>query len=154
MSAVIDWVKGHDGKMPSGTSNDKDEARLYRRFNYHKTKIIEEQKQRLIDAGVSVFLSQEESIEQLVSDVIDWLKVHDGKMPSGRSNDKDEARLYDRFKHYKTKFTEEQKQRLIAENVPAEKLEKKTKVTIKTEDANTVLKQITKDDEKDGGITL
>ena len=141
VSDVIDWLKVHDGKMPSGKSKDKDEAR--------------EQKQRLIDAGVpaSVFLSQEEEIEQIVSDVIDWLKVHDGKMPSGKSNDKDEARLYQRFKYNKTKFTEEQKQRLIAGNVPAEALEKKTRVTIKPEDANKVLKQKTKADEKDGGIT-
>ncbi|MBR4419086.1 MAG: hypothetical protein IKT33_03720, partial [Clostridia bacterium] len=123
---------------------------------YNKTKLTEEQKQRLIDAGVpaSVFLSQEEEIEQLVSDVIDWVKVHDGKMPSGKSNDKDEANLYGRFKHNKTKFAEEQKQRLIGAGVPAEKLEKKTRVTIKPEDANKVLKQKTKDDEKDGGITL
>ena len=154
VSDVIDWLKVHNGKMPSGISNDEDEARLYKRFNYNKTKITEEQKQRLIDAGVNVFLSQEEGIEQVVSDVIDWLKVHDGKMPSGKSNDKDEARLYDRFKHYKTKFTEEQKQRLIGVGVPAEKLEKKTRVIIKPEDANKVLKQKTKDDEKDGGITL
>jgi len=154
VSDVIDWLKVHNGKMPSGISNDEDEARLYKRFNYNKTKITEEQKQRLIDAGVNVFLSQEEGIEQVVSDVIDWLKVHDGKMPSGKSNDKDEARLYNRFKHYKTKFTEEQKQRLIGVGVPAEKLEKKTRVIIKPEDANKVLKQKTKDDEKDGGITL
>ena len=152
---VIDWLKTHDGKMPSLRSNDKDEANLYNKFYYNKTKSTEEQKQRLIDAGVpaSVFLSQEEGIEQLVSDVIDWVKSHDGKMPSLRSNDKDEANLYGKFNYNKTKFTEEQKQRLIAGNVPAESLEKKTRVTIKPEDANKVLKQKTKDNEKDGGIT-
>ena len=85
--------------------------------------------------------------------MVDWLKVHNGKMPSGKSNDKDEAMLYQRFKTNITIFTEEQKQRLIAGNVPAEALEKKTRVTIKPEDANKVLKQKTKADEKDGGIT-
>ena len=135
---VIDWLKVHDGKMPSGKSNDKDEAMLYQRFKYNKTKFTEEQKQRLI----------------LVSDVIDWLKAHDGNLPSGKSNDKDEAMLYQRFKTNITIFTGEQKnKRLIAGNVPAEALEKKTRVTIKPEDANKVLKQKTKADEKDGGIT-
>ena len=187
VSAVIDWLKAHDGKMPSGKSNDKDEAREQKQslmaveekieqlvsdmtdwLKVHDGKMpsgkskdkdeAREQKQRLqrlIDAGVpaSVFLSQEEEIELIVSDVIDWLKVHNGKMPSGKSNDKDEAMLYQRFKYNKTKFTEEQKQRLIAGNVPAEALEKKTRVTIKPEDANKVLKQKTKADEKDGGIT-
>ena len=121
----------------------------------NKTKFTGEQKQRLIDAGVlaNIFLSQEEEIEQIVSDVIDWVKSHDGKMPSGKSNDKDEANLYVRFRYNKTKFTEAQKQRLIAGNVPAEALEKKTRLTIKPEDANKVLKQKTKADEKDGGIT-
>ena len=144
VSDMTDWLKVHNGKMPSGKSKDKDEAREQK-----------QRLQRLIDAGVpaSVFLSQEEEIELIVSDMIAWLKAHDRKMPSGKSNDKHEVMLYQRFKHNKTKFTEEQKQRLIAGNVPAEALEKKTRVTIKPEDANKVLKQKTKADEKDGGIT-
>jgi len=183
VSAVIDWLKVHDGKMPSGKSNDKDEAREQKqrlmsvvsaeeKIEQLVSDMIDwlkvhasgksndkdearEQKQRLIDAGVpaSVFLSQEEEIEQIVSDVIDWVKIHDGKMPSGKSKDKDEAMLYQRFKYKKTKLTGEQKQRLIAGNVPAEALEKKTRVIIKPEDANKVLKQKTKANEKDGGIT-
>ncbi|MBR4419073.1 MAG: DEAD/DEAH box helicase family protein, partial [Clostridia bacterium] len=118
VQAVINFINDNK-RMPSGRSNDKDEANLYERFKHNKTKFAEEQKQRLIDAGVSVFLSQEEEIEQIVSDVIDWLKVHDGKMPSGKSKDKDEAKLYKRFNYHKTKLTEEQKQRLIDAGVLA-----------------------------------
>lgn len=148
---VIEWFKTHN-KMPSYKTDDINEANLCLKFNVNKLKYTTEQKQCLITEGVPVDgFSKEEVIEAIVLQMIYWVEKYK-KMPRGGCH-KYEGDLYASFCNNKTKFTGEQKQRLIAAGVPAEKLEKKARVTIKPEDANKVLKQKTKADEKDGGIT-
>ena len=93
------------------------------------------------------------NFEARFEQLIDFIKTHNGRLPSRHSKDADEISLYSFYNYNRDKFSEQQKQRLIAAGVSAKKLEKKKKLNI---DKNKkALKEQTKqvDDLQNGGVT-
>ncbi len=144
---LIEFVVTHDGKMPSRCSKDAYERLLGHFYQKHakgKHDLTAEQIQRLNEVRVIV---------NRFDDLVKFIFNHNGRIPSTYSQDPNEHLLGIYYYNCKKKITVEQKQRLIAAGVPAEKLEKKTKCTIDPADGKRVLKQRQKDDLQNGGLT-
>lgn len=113
--------KNEKGRMPSSESDDKEERSLYQLYLKTKELYTPEQLERLSQNGIVVKEKRKATIEEIVADSADSIMefvLLNQKMPSGKSKDKSEQSLYNSFRRNKTKFTDEQKQRLIEVGVP------------------------------------
>lgn len=113
--------KNEKGRMPSSKSTDKEERSLYQLYLRTKEFYTPEQLERLFQNGIAVKEKRKATIEEIVANSADSIMefvLLNQKMPSGKSKDKLEQSLYNSFKRNKTKFTDEQKQRLIEVGVP------------------------------------
>ena len=109
------------GKIPSDSSEDKDERSLYQLYLRTKELYTPEQIKLLAENGIIVKEKRKGSIEEIVSDSVDALLefvLINKRMPSGKAEDKSEQSLYNSFRRNKTKFTDLQKQKLIEIGVP------------------------------------
>lgn len=113
--------KKEKGRMPSSESDDKEERALYQLYLRTKELYTPEQLERLSQNGIVVKEKRKATIEEIVADsansIMEFVLLNQ-KMPSGKSKDKSEQSLYNSFRRNKTKFTDEQKQRLIEVGVP------------------------------------
>ena len=113
--------KNEFGRMPSDSSEDKEERALYQLYLRTKELYTQEQIKTLADNGIIVKEKRKGSIEEIVSDSVDALigfVLMNQRMPSGKAEDKSEQSLYNSFRRNKTKFTDLQKQKLIEIGVP------------------------------------
>ena len=132
---IIEWLETHDGKMPRGnfaenrktknvnqlTKAEKEERNLYSRWLYSKENeilkeyegkdilgVTEEYREKITKLrSYGLGLKQKSAYEEL----IEWLKIHDGKMPRGgfaengkaksaaqlTEKEKEESKLYIRW---------------------------------------------------------
>lgn len=113
--------KNINGRMPSGVSQDKDERSLHTAFLYYKRHYTREQIKLLEENGITVVpKTSEEKNEETIYGIFEWLDTHNGKMPSGSSNDLYERSLYNSFIRNKEQFTDEQLKLLESRNIKIE----------------------------------
>lgn len=113
--------KSANGRMPSRDGETKEEKSLYTAFKYYKRHYTPEQIKLLEENGIIVIpKTPEEKNEDTVYGIIEWLDTHDGKMPSGSSEDLDERSLYNSYTRNKEQFTDEQIKLLESRNIKIE----------------------------------
>lgn len=120
INALIEF-KNTNGKMPSDSGETLEERSLYQIYLRTKDLYTPEQIKLLADNGIIVKAKRKNSIEEILEDstnaIITFI-VTNGRKPSGKSSDKSEQSLYNSFRRNKTKYTLEQKQRLIEVGMP------------------------------------
>ena len=120
ISALIEF-KHTNGRMPSDSGETLEERSLYQIYLRTKDLYTPEQIKLLADNGIIVKAKRKNSIEEILEDstnaIITFI-VTNGRTPSGKALDKSEQSLYNSFRRNKTKYTPEQKQRLIEAGMP------------------------------------
>ena len=120
ISALIEF-KNANGRMPSDSGETLEERSLYQIYLRTKDLYTPEQIKLLADNGIIVKAKRKNSIEEILEDstnaIVTFIVVN-GKTPSGKAPDKSEQSLYNSFRRNKTKYTPEQKQRLIEVGMP------------------------------------
>ena len=94
---------------------------LYQLYLRTKDLYTPEHIKLLADNGIIVKEKRKNSIDEILEDstnAIITFVVINHKMPSGKSEDKVEQSLYNSFRRNKTKYTLEQKQRLLEAGAP------------------------------------
>lgn len=120
INSLIEF-KNANGRMPSDTGETLEERSLYQIYLRTKELYTPEQIKLLADNGIIVKEKRKNSIEEILEDstnAIITFVVINHKMPSGKSGDKAEQSLYNSFRRNKTKYTSEQKQRLLEVGAP------------------------------------
>ena len=120
INSLIEF-KNANGRMPSDTGETLEERSLYQIYLRTKELYTPEQIKLLADNGIIVKEKRKNSIEEILEDstnAIITFVVINHKMPSGKSEDKAEQSLYNSFRRNKTKYTSEQKQRLLEVGAP------------------------------------
>ena len=120
ISALIEF-KNANGRMPSDSGETLEERSLYQLYLRTKDLYTPEQIKLLADNGIIVKEKRKNSIDEILEDstnAIITFVVINHKMPSGKSEDKAEQSLYNSFRRNKTKYTLEQKQRLLEAGAP------------------------------------
>lgn len=113
--------KNNNGRMPSGVSQDKEERSLHTAFLYYKRHYTQEQIKLLEENGITVVpKTSEEKNEETIYGILEWLDTHNGKMPSGSSDDLYERSLYNSFIRNKEQYTDEQLKILESRNIKIE----------------------------------
>ncbi len=113
--------KNINGIMPSGVSQDKEERSLHTAFLYYKRHYTQEQIKLLEENGITVVpKTSEEKNEETIYGILEWLDTHNGKMPSGSSDDLYERSLYKSFVRNKEQYTDEQLKILESRNIKIE----------------------------------
>lgn len=113
--------KNNNGRMPSGVSQDKEERSLHTAFLYYKRHYTQEQIKLLEENGITVVpKTSEEKNEEIIYGILEWLDTHNGKMPSGSSDDLYERSLYNSFIRNKEQYTDEQLKILESRNIKIE----------------------------------
>ena len=113
--------KNINGRMPSGVSQDKEERSLHTAFLYYKRHYTQEQIKLLEENGITVVpKTSEEKNEETIYGILEWLDTHNGKMPSGSSDDLYERSLYKSFVRNKEQYTDEQLKILESRNIKIE----------------------------------
>lgn len=113
--------KNINGRMPSGVSQDKEERSLHTAFLYYKRHYTQEQIKLLEENGITVVpKTSEEKNEETIYGILVWLDTHNGKMPSGSSDDLYERSLYKSFVRNKEQYTDEQLKILESRNIKIE----------------------------------
>lgn len=113
--------KNINGRMPSGVSQDKEERSLHTAFLYYKRYYTQEQIKLLEENGITVVpKTSEEKNEETIYGILEWLDTHNGKMPSGSSDDLYERSLYNSFIRNKEQYTDEQLKILESRNIKIE----------------------------------
>lgn len=113
--------KNNNGRMPSGVSQDKEERSLHTAFLYYKRHYTQEQIKLLEENGITVVpKTSEEKNEETIYGILEWLDTHNGKMPSGSSDDLYERSLYNSFIRNKEQYTGEQLKILESRNIKIE----------------------------------
>ena len=113
--------KNINGRMPSGVSQDKEERSLHTAFLYYKRHYTQEQNKLLEENGITVVpKTSEEKNEETIYGILEWLDTHNGKMPSGSSDDLYERSLYKSFVRNKEQYTDEQLKILESRNIKIE----------------------------------
>lgn len=113
--------KNNNGRMPSGVSQDKEERSLHTAFLYYKKHYTQEQIKLLEENGITVVpKTSEEKNEETIYGILEWLDTHNGKMPSGSSDDLYERSLYNSFIRNKEQYTNEQLKILESRNIKIE----------------------------------
>lgn len=113
--------KNINGRMPSGVSQDKEERSLHTAFLYYKRHYTQEQIKLLEENGITVVpKTSEEKNEETIYGILEWLDTHNGKMPSGSSDDLYERSLYNYFVRNKEQYTDEQLKILESRNIKIE----------------------------------
>lgn len=120
ISALIEF-KNANGRMPSDSGETLEERSLYQIYLRTKDLYTPEQIKLLADNGIIVKAKRKNSIEEILEDstnaIITFI-VTNGRTPSGKAPNKSEQSLYNSFRRNKTKYTPEQKQRLIEAGMP------------------------------------
>ena len=113
--------KNVNGRMPSQSSKDKEERSLSTAFKNYKRHYTQEQIKLLEENGITVVpKTSEEKNEETIYGILEWLDTHNGKMPSGSSDDLYERSLYNSFIRNKEQYTDEQKKMLESRNIKIE----------------------------------
>ena len=117
---LIEFMKTN-GRMPSRNGINDGEKSLYIAFKYYKRHYTPEQIKLLEENGIIVIpKTLEEKNEETIYGILEWLDTHDGRMPSGLSNDLYERSLYISFTRNKEQFTDEQIKLLESRNIKIE----------------------------------